>query len=333
MKTTQLGKDGPEISQFGLGAMSFAGIYGTASEADSHAVLDAAFDAGVSHIDTAVAYGAGRSEEIVGTWLAARPDARGKTTIATKAAFTTAPDTGHRIISNAPDYMERELDKSLKRLGVESVDLFYAHRLEPGRAIEEVAGEMGALVAKGKAKAIGFSEIAPSSLRRAVSEHHVAAVQSEYSLSTRYPELGLVQTCAELGTALVAFSPVGRTFLTDRPFDHDDLERIPFLKTNPRFKQPNYAANIAITDRFRALATDMNEPAAALAIAWLIAQGRHVIPIPGTKSLAHLRELVRGTELDLGADDLAAIDTALPVGWAHGDRYNADQWNGPERYC
>lgn len=333
MKTTTLGANGPTISQFGLGAMSFAGIYGGASQEQSSAVLDACFDAGVTHIDTAEAYGNGRSEEIVGAWLAGRPEARGTMTIATKAAFASDPDTGERRISNDPDYMEATLDGSLKRLGVEAVDLFYAHRLDPTRAVEEVAGEMGRLVEKGKAKAIGFSEIAPTTLRRACTVFPVAAVQSEYSLSTRYPELGLVQTCAELGVALVAFSPVGRTFLTDTPFSRDALEDIPFLKTNPRFIEPNYSANIAAAKPFRDLAAEMGEPAAALAIAWLVAQGDHVIPIPGTKSLPHLRELLRGMALDLSPDDLAAIDTALPVGWAHGDRYNEAQWKGPEKYC
>ena len=161
----------------------------------------------------------------------------------------------------------------------------------------------------------------------------MAAVQSEYSLSTRYPELGLVQACDELGVALVAFSPVGRTLLTDAPFGPERLEEVPFLKGNPRFQEPNYAANIGITDGFRDLGGEMGGPAAALAIAWLCAQGGHVIPIPGTKSVPHLRELLRGMELTLSVEDLAAIERVLPVGWAHGDRYNEEQWVGPEKYC
>ena len=331
MKTTTLGPGGPEISHFGIGAMSFAGIYGTADEAEAFAVLDACDAAGVSHIDTAAAYGAGRSEEMIGAWLADRPGARERTTIATKAAFRSEGE--RRFISNDPDWMEMMLDKSLERLGTDCVDLFYAHRLEPGRAIEEVAGEMGRLVEKGKAKSIGFSEIAPSSLRRAVKEFPVAAVQSEYSLSTRYPELGLTQTCAELGVSLVAFSPVGRTFLTDRPFDLAALEAIPFLSGNPRFQEPNYSANIRISDGFRALAREMGQTAAGLAIAWLVAKGRHVLPIPGTKNTAHLAELLAGLDMTLSDSDLAAVEAVLPVGWAHGDRYSEDQWIGPEKYC
>ena len=331
MKMTRLGAEGPEISQFGIGAMSFAGIYGNASEAESHAVLDACRTAGVSHIDTSNVYGMGRSEEIIGTWLAANPGARSETTIATKAGITRRD--GARFFDNSLEHLESELDGSLRRLGIEAVDLFYVHRREADRPIEEVAGTLASLVAKGKTRAVGFSEIAPSSLRRAATEAPIAAVQSEYSLSTRAPELGLVQACAELGTALVAFSPVGRAFLTDAPFGWDKVKSMDFTRGNPRFIEPNYSANIAATDRFRSLGAEMGEPAAALAIAWLIAQGDHVIPIPGTKDTAHLAELIRGTELTLTPDDLARIEAVLPLGWAHGDRYNQDQWIGPERYC
>jgi aryl-alcohol dehydrogenase-like predicted oxidoreductase len=331
MKHTRPGPDGPKISRLGFGAMSFAGIYGDATEAESFAVMAALQEAGVTHIDTAAAYGAGRSEEILGLWFKANPCAREGLTIATKAAFRT--DGERRFISNDPDWMEAMLDASLKRLGVDCVDLFYAHRLEPGRAIEEVSGEMGRLVEKGKAKAIGFSEIAPTSLRRAMTEHPVSAVQSEYSLWTRSPEMGIVQTCRELGVTLVAFSPVGRSMLTDAPFSPDRVATMPFLVNNPRFMEPNYSRNLGEIAKFRALAREMGAPTAALAIAWVMAQGEHVVPIPGTKSLAHLGELLRGAEMTLSETDLAAIEAVLPVGWAHGDRYNADQWVGPELYC
>ena len=331
MKMTTLGQGGPACSQFGIGAMSFAGIYGDASEADSHAVLDACLEGGVSHIDTSNVYGMGRSEDIIGSWLAARAGARERMTIATKAGITRRD--GVRVFDNSPEHLEAELDGSLKRLGVDHVDLFYVHRREADRPIEEVAGILGALVAKGKTRTIGFSEIAPTSLRRAVSEHPVAAVQSEYSLSTRAPELGLVQACAELGTTLVAFSPVGRSYLTDAPFDAARVQNVGFLKTNPRFMEPNYSANIEATDRFRALARDMGISAAGLAIAWLIAQGDNVLPIPGTSSVSHLGELLEGTRRALSADELAKIEDVLPVGWCHGDRYTTDQWIGPERFC
>lgn len=330
MKTTTLGRDGPTVSQFGLGAMSFAGIYGDATEAESHDVLDACREAGVSHIDTANVYGNGRSEEITGSWFASRSGARDEMVLATKAGITGQAD---RRFNNDLEYLEAELEKSLGRLGTDCVDLFYIHRYDRAHTPEELGGTLKRLIDSGKTRAVGLSEIAPNTLRRVSTECPVAAVQSEYSLSTRAPELGLVQTCAELGAALVAFSPVGRAFLTDAPFSFERVQSMPFTAGNPRFMEPNYAANIAATDRFRTLAAEMGEPAAALAIAWTIAQGDHVIPIPGTKNTDHLAELIRGTEITLTEDDLLRIETVLPVGWAHGDRYNAAQWEGPERYC
>lgn len=329
MKTTRLGPDGPVMSQFGLGAMSFAGIYGDASEADSHAILGACRAAGVTHIDTANVYGNGRSEEIIGNWFAAHPGARDDVVLATKAGITGQAD---RRFNNDFDYFETELDQSLQRLGIDHVDLFYVHRYDRAHTPEELGGTLKRLIDSGKTRAVGLSEIAPATLRRVASECPVAAVQSEYSLSTRAPELGLVQTCAELGAALVAFSPVGRAFLTDAPFSYERAQSMAFTKGNPRFMEPNYSANIAATDKFRGLAADMGVPAAALAIAWTIAQGDHVVPIPGTKNLDHLAELIRGTQIDLSEDDLLRIETVLPVGWAQGDRYNDSQWEGPERY-
>jgi len=196
-----------------------------------------------------------------------------------------------------------------------------------------VAGTLGRLVEKGKCRAIGLSEIAPATLRRAHAEHPVAAVQSEYSLSTRAPELGLLQACAELGTALVAFSPVGRSLLTDHPLTREAISESVFLRTNPRFTEPNLTANLEMVAGFRALAAEMGLSAAALAIAWTLHKGPHVIPIPGTRSVAHFRELVEGAEASLSDAQLARVEQVLPVGWCHGDRYTAAQWVGPERYC
>ncbi|MHA6263756.1 aldo/keto reductase [Arenibacterium sp. CAU 1754] len=330
MKMTRLGANGPEISQFGIGAMSFAGIYGDATVEESHAVLNACRSAGVTHIDTSNVYGNGRSEEIIGTWFSDTPGARADMVLATKAGISRDPE---RRFNNDPEHLESALDASLKRLGVDHVDLFYVHRYDRAHSIEDVAGTLKRLIDSGKTRAVGLSEIAPSTLRRASTECPIAAVQSEYSLSTRAPELGLTQACRELGTTMVAFSPVGRAFLTDAPFSYERAQSMDFTRNNPRFVEPNYSANIAATDRLRTLASDMGEPAAALAIAWVIAQGDHVLPIPGTRNTAHLSELVRGTEIDLSAEDIARIEKALPVGWAHGDRYNAAQWEGPERYC
>lgn len=331
MKHRQMGRDGLTISPIGVGAMSFFDFYGPTTEAASHAILDTAIELGVTHIDTSNIYGKGRSEMAIGSYFKANPTARDGFHIATKAGISQGTE-GKRGFDNSAEHLAAELDKSLARMGIDHVDLFYAHRRDPSIPIEEATENLSHLVKSGKTRSIGFSEIAPSSLRRAAAVHHIAAVQSEYSLASRNPELGLVQTCAELGTALVAFSPVGRSLLTDNPLSREAISGLAFLANNPRFQDPNLTANLRITDGFRKLAADMETPTAALAIAWLLHQGEHIIPIPGTRSVTHFRELAAGMNLSLSTDDLAAIDKVLPVGWAHGDRYNSAQWVGPERY-
>ncbi|MFK7765423.1 MAG: aldo/keto reductase [Roseobacter sp.] len=332
MEQRKLGAQGPTIGAIGYGAMSFSDMYGPTNEAESHTILDLCQDLGVTHLDTANVYGMGKSESAIGSYLKANPGARDAFVIATKATITQDAD-GNRIFDNTAEHLEAELDKSLKRLGVECVDLFYAHRRDPRLTPEETAANLGRLVEKGKTKAIGLSEISPTTLRRAMTAHPIAAVQSEYSLSTRFPDLGLVQTCVELGVAMVAFSPVGRSLLTDNPIPAARIPDLPFLAGNPRFMQPNLKENMRITEGFRALAAEMGTTAAGLANAWLLTRGAHVIPIPGTRSVAHLRECIAGAELTLSAADLERIEAVLPVGWAHGDRYSDAQWIGPERYC
>ena len=332
MKKRKLGANGPEIGAIGYGAMSFSDMYGPTNETESHAILDACRDMGVTHLDTANVYGMGKSESAIGTYLKAKPSAREEFIIATKATITRDPD-GNRVFDNSAEHLEAELDKSLKRLGVDCVDLFYAHRRDPRLSPEETAINLGRLIEKGKTRAIGLSEVAPSTLRRAMKAYPIAAVQSEYSLSTRFPDLGLVQTCTELGVAMVAFSPVGRSLLTDNPIPSAKIPDLPFLAGNPRFMEPNLTENRRITEGFRTLAAEMGTTAAALANAWLLSRGEHVIPIPGTRSIDHFRECVSGAALALSEVDLERIDAVLPVGWAHGDRYSEAQWIGPERYC
>lgn len=329
MKQRKLGQNGPMVSVVGYGAMSFSDFYGPATDEGSMRILDACVDLGVTHIDTANVYGMGRSEEVIGKWLKAR-GGQAPFTLATKVGITRDPD---RRLNNDPDQMQEALDASLTRLGVEAIDLYYVHRRDTLHEIEDVTGTMADFVKAGKVKAIGFSEIAPSSLRRAHAVHPIAAVQSEYSLSTRAPELGLVQACAEIGASLVAFSPVGRGLLTDRPHGAETVETLAWMKSNPRFIEPNLSANLEYSAKFQALAADMGVAAASLAIAWLTHQGDHVLPIPGTRSVDHLKEVVAGGCLDLSEDDLARIEAVLPVGWAHGDRYSVAQWAGPERFC
>ncbi len=329
MKQRTLGQTGPTVSVLGYGAMSFTNFYGPATDEGSMTVLDACVEFGITHIDTSNVYGMGRSETVIGEWL----KRRGGTppfAIATKGGITR--QEGRRF-NNDADHLAEALDASLTRLGIEAIDLYYIHRRDPAHEIEAVTETLAGFVKAGKVKQIGFSEIAPSSLRRAHAVHPIAAVQSEYSLSTRSPEMGLVQTCDQIGASLVAFSPVGRALLTDRPHSAEAAAEMDFLKGNPRFQEPNLSANLAVNAQWRALAADMGVPAASLAIAWLTHQGNHILPIPGTRSVEHLKELAQGAAMDLSAEDLARIDTVLPIGWAHGDRYSVGQWVGPEKYC
>ncbi|MEM7217282.1 MAG: aldo/keto reductase [Pseudomonadota bacterium] len=333
MQQRQLGQLGTPVSAMGFGAMSLSNFYGPTDDETSHAILARCLDLGITHLDTSNAYGKGESERRIGAFLAQQgKQAQDCFTIATKAGITTTPD-GARTYDNTRAHLEGELDKSLTRLGVEQVELFYVHRRDADTPIEEVAETLGALVQTGKTRQVGFSEIAPTSLQVAHAVQPVAAVQSEYSLSTRAPELGLVQRTRDLGASLVAFSPVGRSLLTDRPLDFETCQSLAFMQVNPRFQRIALERNLAATESYRRLAAEMGVPAGGLAIAWLHAQGEHVLPIPGTRSVAHLEELVAGTELRLTDTDLARIEAVLPVGWCHGDRYSAGQWSGPERFC
>ena len=331
MKTRSFGQGGPSVSVLGVGGMSFAGIYGNATVEESHAILDAALDAGVTHLDTANVYGMGRSEEIIGSYLARR---KGETpfVLATKAGISRDPETG-RNFDNSPAHIEAELDKSLARLGVERVELFYLHRLDPEVPVEDVVGTYARMVEAGKIGQIGLSEVAPTTLARAAAVHPIAAVQSEYSLQTRSPELGLVQACERLGVSLVAFSPVGRGLLTDAPPTPEKVEVSAFMTSNPRFSGGNLERNLVASQPLRNLASEAGCSTAALAIAWVLAQSASTLVIPGTRNCDHFVELVEGANLELGADLKSEIERRLPVGWCHGDRYSTRQWIGPEKYC
>ena len=334
MEKRKLGKYGIEVSPIGIGAMSFSNFYGPTNEEESHKILVKALDQGISHIDTANVYGAGASEAAIGSFLAKQGSKRNDLfSIATKVGIKGNIQTGKTEFDNSPNYLKKELDDSLSRLGVESIDLYYIHRRDQSRPIEDVTETLASFVKVGKIRSFGFSEIAPSSLRRAASVHHVAAVQSEYSLSVRSPELGLVQTTAELGTALVAFSPLGRSLLTDTPHSADKVEAMDWLSKNPRFKEPNLTFNIEAASKFRDLAAQYGVATATLAIAWLLNKNKHIIPIPGTRSVKHFLEHCHGARLILSQEQMSQIEEVLPVGWAQGDRYSDKQWVGPEKYC
>lgn len=324
MLTRKLGAR--QVGAIGFGAMSFGGMYGRTDEEESLRCLDAAWAAGMTHLDTANIYGMGVSETIIGKWLATRGHSAGTgPVIATKAAIVGGPP---RRFDNSDSHLRSELEGSLRRLGRDHVELFYIHRRDTGVPLADMVGTLSRLIEEGKIGGYGLSEIAPATLRQAHAIHPVTAVQSEYSLWTRQPELGLIRACRELGVAFVAFSPLGRGMFGDRSLP---LPTDAFRATSPRFMEPNFSANSAIVEGFRAFCRARGWTTAATALAWVLAQGDHVIPIPGTRSAAHLGEWLETPVLT--GDDMAEIDRLLPPGFAHGDRYSDAQLQGVERYC
>jgi aryl-alcohol dehydrogenase-like predicted oxidoreductase len=327
MRQRQLGTGGPMVSAIGLGCLSFGGIFGATTKEESLRCLDAAWDHGITFFDTANVYGNGVSEDVIGEWLRSR---RRAAVIATKASFVNGPP---RRVDNSAAHLRSELEGSLRRLGVDQVPLFYIHRHEEARPIEEVASTLAAFVAEGKIGGYGMSEIAPHTLRRAHGVHPCRAVQNEYSLWTRQPELGLIQTCAELGVAFVPFSPLARGALGQTMLDPSTLPEAEFRRQIPRFQSENWPYNRAKIEMFRAFAQGRGVSPAAMALAWVLDQGDHLLPIPGTRRAEHLADWASASQITLTAADRAEIARLLPVGWAHGDRYNHDMASTVERYC
>lgn len=326
MQTRQLYKNGPQVNPIGFGAMSFGGMFGKADNDTSSKTLAKCVELGVTHIDTALIYGPFISEEIIGKFLNGK---KPPFTIATKGAF----DTENRGINNSEDFLRESLEGSLKRLGVDYVDLYYIHRRDNNFEIEDVMASMIKFKQEGKIGGIGFSEIAPSSLRRASKIGHVDAVQSEYSLWTRLPELGLIQTCKELETTFVPFSPVARGMITDEGIDPSTFRDSDFRGVNPRFIEPNYSANVALIEKFKTYAHDNGYTAQALALAWVLHKDENCIPIPGTRTPEHLEQNMKALDIKLNNAQLTEIETILPVGFAHGNRYTHSQLGNVENYC
>lgn len=327
MQQRQLGTGGPMVSAIGLGCLSFGGIFGATTDDASLRCLDAAWDHGITFFDTANIYGAGRSETVVGEWLRTR---KHRPALATKAGIV--PGTTRRI-DNSAAYLRAELEGSLKRLGVDHVDLFYIHRHEADRPIEDVAHTLKTLITEGKIGGYGMSEVAPYTLERAAAIHPVRAIQNEYSLWTRQPDLGLIQRCATLGTAFVPFSPLARGALGHTMLDPATLAPGEFRTQIPRFSPGNWPHNRTRIEGFRAYAADRGLSPAALALAWALAQGPHLIPIPGTRSADHLAQWADAADITLTDEDHREINRLLPPGWAWGDRYDDDQAATVERYC
>lgn len=326
MKTRKLGQHGPDVSALGLGCLSFGGMFGPTTEAETLRTLDSAWDAGITFLDTANGYGKGVSETFIGTWLK-RSGKRAH--IATKAAFTDDPA---RRIDNRPEHMRAELEGSLRRLGVDHVTLFYAHRHDPQIPAEDLAGTMQRLHEEGKILDYGLSEVGPYTLERCHAVHPVMAVQNEYSLWTRTPELGLIQRCAQLGVAFVPFSPLARGAFGTPMADPATFAPNEFRSRIPRFTPEFWPHNKAKLDAFHAYARQRGFTPAALALAWLLDRAPHILPIPGTRTAEHLRAWTMAPEIDLTDEDRDEIDRILPVGWAWGDRYDDHMAATVERY-
>jgi aryl-alcohol dehydrogenase-like predicted oxidoreductase len=329
MKQRRVGKNGPKVGEIGLGAMSFAGPHGPTDEPTSHRTLDKALELGCNHIDTALIYGPHTSELFIGSWLRKNPSARKKLHIATKGGIQPDP----REFINTATFLRECIEGSLKRLGVDCIDLYYVHRRDLRVPIEDVTEILAKFVKEGKARAIGYSEISPGSLERAAKVHHIAAVQNEYSLITRLPELGLIQTCERLGTALVAFSPLARGALVTHEFDPQNMPEKDWRRGIPRFVAENWLHNKPKLAAFRKFAKKRKVTVEALSLAWILARSPCIIPIPGTRSAEHLAVNAAASDIRLTKKDLAEIDKLLPPGWAHGNRYNDQQQVGAELYC
>ncbi|WP_432574459.1 aldo/keto reductase [Kineococcus sp. SYSU DK005] len=306
------------VSALGLGCMGMSAFYGTGDEAESLATIGAALDAGVTLLDTADMYGPFTNEQLVGRAIASRRD---EVVLATKFGNEFLPDGGRRV-NGRPEYVRAACDASLQRLGVDVIDLYYQHRVDTTVPVEETWGAMAELVAAGKVRRLGISEAAPETIRRAHATHPVTAVQTEWSLWTRDVEQdGVLAAVRELGIGFVPYSPLGRGFLSGAIRSVDDLDPDDFRRSNPRFQGENFQRNLVLVDEVRALADAKGVPAGQVALAWLLAQGPDVVPIPGTKRRSYLAENLAAVHVELTADELARLEAVLPVGATAGERY------------
>jgi aryl-alcohol dehydrogenase-like predicted oxidoreductase len=319
MQTRTLGRNGPRVSALGLGCMGMSEFYGPHSDAESIATLQRALELGVSLFDTADIYGPHTNEELLGRALRGR---RESAFIATKFGFVRDPgNPDARVVDGRPAYVRQACEASLRRLNVACIDLYYLHRADPEVPIEDTVGAMAELVRAGKVRYLGLSEVAPRTLERAHRVHRITALQSEYSLWTRDPEAGALETCERLGVALVPYSPLGRGFLAGAFQSPEDFAADDYRRTNPRFQGENFMRNLALVDKVKALAAAKDCTPAQLALAWVLAQGEHIVPIPGTRRVRNLEENLGALEVHLGVDELAAIDAVFPAGAVAGARY------------
>ncbi len=319
MNTRTLGPNGPEVSAIGLGCMGMSAFYGTADESEARATIERALDLGCNFLDTSDMYGPHTNERLVGDAIAPRRD---EVFLATKFGIKLIRDDDllRREINGSPEYVRAACDASLQRLGVEHIDLYYQHRVDPGTPIEDTVGAMAELVTAGKVRHLGLSEASAATIRRAHAVHPITAVQSEYSLWTRDVEAEILPTLRELGIALVAYSPLGRGFLSGRFTSPDELEENDYRRYGPRFTGDNLAHNLTLAERVRELASERGITPGQLALAWVLHRWEHIVPIPGTKRVAYLEENLAAADIQLSEEEAQLIAESVPA--AAGDRYD-----------
>jgi aryl-alcohol dehydrogenase-like predicted oxidoreductase len=319
MNTRTLGPHGPEVSAIGLGCMGMSAFYGTTDESEARATIARALDLGCNFLDTSDMYGPHTNERLVGSAIAERRD---EVFLATKFGIKLIKDDDllRRMIDGSPEYVHEACDASLRRLGVDHIDLYYQHRVDPNTPIEDTVGAMAELVAAGKVRHLGLSEASAETIRRAHAVHPITAVQSEYSLWTRDVESDVLPTLQELGIALVAYSPLGRGFLSGRFTSPEELDENDYRRYGPRFSGENLTHNLTLAERVRELASERGITPGQLALAWVLHRGEHIVPIPGTKRVRYLEENLAAADIELSEEEVQSIADAIPL--AAGDRYD-----------